>query len=335
MRHIRTRIRDKRGVDYTEEQIRELASVKLERILDPKTVRSDLTEHYRRRRPIADLASSPKESIGAVPRDRPWPEPQAVSKLRPTPVSLDPMAANYAFEANTIYESQRGLVGKLIYLIRRLLNPLLKLFFNPNSIIHVLHMQSQINTAYAAHFDRIAKLFDPVARQFDGVADRFNEVVDQFGGVTHQFAVRDNVDTLSYEVLNNFVVEITKLGIEIKSLKMRVESLGSRLDFDERRARALEGVVQYRPGTTQSPGSADSTAEPAESGEAQKPTAGKGEDQRRRRRRRGRRRPASEPPAKSPAASVEAGGGGDSPEPPEASAPPHPRDDGDSDAPEQ
>ena len=29
---------------------------------------------------------------------------------------------------------------------------------------------------------------------------------------------------------------------------MRVESMSSRLDFDERRARALEGVVQYRPG---------------------------------------------------------------------------------------
>ena len=29
---------------------------------------------------------------------------------------------------------------------------------------------------------------------------------------------------------------------------MRVESMSSRLDFDERRARALEGVVMYRPG---------------------------------------------------------------------------------------
>ena len=28
---------------------------------------------------------------------------------------------------------------------------------------------------------------------------------------------------------------------------MRVESLASRLDFSERRVRALEGVVQYRP----------------------------------------------------------------------------------------
>ena len=42
--------------------------------------------------------------------------------------------------------------------------------------------------------------------------------------------------------------ELTRLGIEVKNLKMRVESMSSRLDFDERRARALEGVVQYRPG---------------------------------------------------------------------------------------
>ena len=35
MRQIRARIREKRGVDYTEEEIRELASVKLETFLDP------------------------------------------------------------------------------------------------------------------------------------------------------------------------------------------------------------------------------------------------------------------------------------------------------------
>ena len=45
------------------------------------------------------------------------------------------------------------------------------------------------------------------------------------------------------------MLETTRLGIEVKNLKMRVESMSSRLDFDERRARALEGVVQYRPGT--------------------------------------------------------------------------------------
>ena len=45
MRQIRSRIREKRGVDYTEEEIRELANVKLEKFIDPKGVRSNLLEH--------------------------------------------------------------------------------------------------------------------------------------------------------------------------------------------------------------------------------------------------------------------------------------------------
>ena len=44
MAQIRGRIREKRGVDYTEEQIQELAKVKLEKVLDPKGLRSDLLE---------------------------------------------------------------------------------------------------------------------------------------------------------------------------------------------------------------------------------------------------------------------------------------------------
>ena len=50
MRQIRSRIREKRGVDYTEEEIRELANVKLEKFLDPRGVRSDLLEQFRRKR---------------------------------------------------------------------------------------------------------------------------------------------------------------------------------------------------------------------------------------------------------------------------------------------
>ena len=48
MEQIRARIREKRGVDYTEQQIRELAAVKLEKFLDPRGVRSDLLEQFRR-----------------------------------------------------------------------------------------------------------------------------------------------------------------------------------------------------------------------------------------------------------------------------------------------
>ena len=86
MRQIRSRIREKRGVDYTEEEIRELASVKLEKFLDPRGVRSDLLEQYRRRR---DSATTPR---------------------------------NFAFEDTTIYASSRP----VLRFIRRLLNPILK-----------------------------------------------------------------------------------------------------------------------------------------------------------------------------------------------------------------
>jgi len=161
MEQIRARIREKRGVDYTEQQIRELAAVKLEKFLDPRGVRSDLLNEFRRGDP-------------------------------------DP---NYAFEDDTIFRSTRGVVQ----FIRRLLAPVLKLFFNPNPLIHVLHMQSQINNLNAGR---------------------------------HQ---------LYYELIHNLVVETTRLGIEVKNLRMRVESLDARVDFSERRARALEGAVMYQP----------------------------------------------------------------------------------------
>src|SRR5262249_1291497 len=52
MEQIRARIREKRGVDYTEQQLRELAAVKLEKFLDPRSVRSDLLEQFKRERPL-------------------------------------------------------------------------------------------------------------------------------------------------------------------------------------------------------------------------------------------------------------------------------------------
>src|SRR5437016_3840241 len=49
MRQIRARIREKRGVDYTEAEVQQLAKVKLEKFLDPRGLRSDLLEQFRRR----------------------------------------------------------------------------------------------------------------------------------------------------------------------------------------------------------------------------------------------------------------------------------------------
>lgn len=207
MRQIRSRIREKRGVDYTEEEIRELANVKLEKFLDPRGVRSDLIEQFRR-------------SKAAMPA------PQ-----------------NFAFEESTLYETHRG----VIRWIRKLLNPILKLFFNPNPLIQALHIQSGLNT-------RNAK--------------------------------REELDALHYEVIHNLVLELTRLGIEVKNLKMRVESMASRLDFDERRARALEGVVMYRPGAA-----APMQPPSSEKGRSGAQDADQAERRTRRRRRRRPRRP--------------------------------------------
>jgi len=231
MTQIRARIRDKRGVDYTEEEIRQLANVKLEKFLDPTRVRSDLIQHYRRTRESGSTSTlvSPPE--------------------------------NYTFDDHLVYGSARGASGRLITSIRKWLNPVLKLFINPNPIIHVLHLQSAINT----HNERVA--------------------------------------ALNYEVVHNLVVEITRLSIEVKNLKMRVESLSSRLDFSDRRARAIESVVQYRPGmgpgaevpqaaapappaprtVTAVPGGRDSDTRAASG-----PIKGEAQRARRRRRRRGR-----------------------------------------------
>jgi hypothetical protein len=208
MRQIRSRIREKRGVDYTEEEIRELASVKLEKFLDPRGVRSDLLEQFRRKREA----------------------------------SLPP---NFEFEDTTLFETHRGFLAFL----RRILRPILKLFFNPNPLIEALHIQSKLNAQQAA------------------------------------------IEPLYYEVMHNLVLETTRLGIEVKNLKMRVESMSSRLDFDERRARALEGVVQYRAGAV------PPLQPPTGTGGAERPLteAEQAERRSRRRRRRGRRRPADAP----------------------------------------
>src|SRR3954471_23138172 len=108
MEQIRERIREKRGVDYTEAQIQELAAVKLEKFLDPGHVRLDLIPQFRRTHPPA---------------------------ARP----------NYAFGEETLFETHR----RPIRWIRRLLLPILKLFFNPNPLIQALHIQSRLNTINA------------------------------------------------------------------------------------------------------------------------------------------------------------------------------------------
>jgi hypothetical protein len=230
MEQIRARIREKRGVDYTEQEIRELAAVKLEKFLDPRGVRSDLLEQFRKK--------------------------DSTDSAEPLP--------NFAFNDQTLYETHRAPIRWM----RRLLNPILKLFFNPNPLIQALHIQSQLNTT-----------------------------------TVERDAARRGLVQLQYEVLHNLVVETTRLGIEVKNLKMRVESMTARLEFNERRARALEGVVVYkapeererpqRPHQQEVPQSRPehhaAAAPPAPGGQAPEQGEGPGQRSRRRRRRRGRR----------------------------------------------
>src|SRR3954471_18664363 len=111
MEQIRSRIREKRGVDYTEQQIRELAAVKLEKFLDPRGVRSDLLDQFRKAQPAYEPPELP----------------------------------NFAFEDATLFESHRGPIRWM----RKLLLPILKLFFNPNPLIQALNIQSKLNTINA------------------------------------------------------------------------------------------------------------------------------------------------------------------------------------------
>jgi hypothetical protein len=186
MEQIRARIREKRGVDYTEQEVRELATAKLERFLGPDDVPSDLLRHFR-------------ERTGETAAEDP------------------------------LFESHRA----IIRWTRRLLRPILKLFFNPNALSQTLHAHGQ----------------------------------------------------LTYEVLHNLVVETTRLSIEVRNLKMRVESLSSRIEFDERRSHALEGVVQYRPGTETLPVREAPAPGPSERGAGSEPSSAEARGRRRRRRR--------------------------------------------------
>jgi hypothetical protein len=246
MKQIRQRILEKRGADYTEDQIRELASVRLEKFLDPNNLRSDLLEQFRKSRPAAAT------------------EPQAI-------------VPPYTPEEADIFATHRG--G--LRFLRKLFNPLLKMMFNPNPLLHVIHKQAEFNTMLLKREARRKIEFE---------------------------RSRSEWNALYYEVLHNLVLETTRMGIEVQNQRMKVESLSSRLDFSERRVRALEGVVQYRPEAVRGPdrrddddvaasaSGASAASSPAGNLEGFVPAGaggqqgqGDGSGRRRRRRRRGRR----------------------------------------------
>jgi hypothetical protein len=105
---IKEKIDEKRGELYTEEEVREIAEMKLEPILDASEFSSDFIDVFRA-------------------RESQW---------------------NYTFDPDTIYVSQRGGAGRLVTFARKLLNPVLKLLFNPGPIIGALSRQSDLNLYY-------------------------------------------------------------------------------------------------------------------------------------------------------------------------------------------
>ena len=166
MEQIRARIREKRGVEYTDADLERLASARLDDFIDPHHLHSNLVEEFHRMRAERDA----------------------------------PEAWQGALDESALFETHRPWLRAL----RSVLRPVLKLLINTKALAAV--------SAYAK---------------------------------TEQ--ARRLRDQMTFDAMHNVVVEMTRLSIEHKNLVMRVESMQSRLDFAERRARALESVVVYKP----------------------------------------------------------------------------------------
>jgi hypothetical protein len=108
MANIRKKIGEKRKGLYTEEEVREIAEMKLDAVLDANEFNNDFVTAFRE-------------------RDAQW---------------------NFSFSPETIYASSRGVSGSIIRMARKVLDPILKLFFNPNPIISALSRQSDLNRYY-------------------------------------------------------------------------------------------------------------------------------------------------------------------------------------------
>ena len=189
-------------------------------------------------------------------------------------VSVDaaaPSAAqSYPFDEASLYDSPNG----FLRVLRKLFNPLLRLLFNPTPIAHALAQQSRLNT------ELLQREAERDRRQAEWNA-------------------------LHYEMLQRMVIDVSRASIEAQSQSMRVESLGTKVDFNERRVRMMEGM-QARPSRPQeAPPAVQQTAaaSPAATEPAPQPQPPEGQQaggdttRRRRRRRRGRRGPGAGVPA--------------------------------------
>ena len=235
MRDIRARIGQRPGIELTDPQVQELAARRLEAILDPRSTSPALLEQLRR------SAGVPAVTTPTVTADAP----------------------PYRFEDTTLYETHNALTRA----IRKLLNPVLKLFFNPNPLIQALNIQSRLNVE---------------------TGQREAERVQQ----------QTEWNALHYEILQRLVMEVSRASLEIQALSLQVQSLGAKVDFNERRVRGIEGAlhqgrfsggreVAAQP-STPAPEAPTETA-PSEAAAPGEAPSGEGHQRRRRRRRRGRR----------------------------------------------
>ena len=231
MREIRARISQRSGIELSNQQIQELAARRLEAILDPRGIKPGLLDQLRRT--AGERAAAPEAA------------------QQPQP---------YTFEEATLYDSDRS----LLRFIRRLLNPILRLFFNPTPLAHTLALQARWNAESSAR---------------EAGRDRR----------------QSEWNALHFEMLQRLVTEVSRASLEAQSLSLRIESLGAKVDFNERRVRSIEGA-QVRPAARgQEPApqqaaavsNATRTPETISEGQPGQPV-GEG-PRRRRRRRRGRR----------------------------------------------
>ena len=233
MREIRSRVSQRHGIDLTPQQIQELAARRLEAILDPRNVNPSLFDQLRKGAAIApDPPTQPAEGEREITED-------------------------------ALYEGSGA-----VRFFRRLLNPLLKLLFNPAPLIAALQMQSRNNREVAAR-----------------TAERERRQTEW--------------NALHYQVLQRLVTEVSRNSLEVQALSSRVEALAARVDFNDRRVRTLEAptpargqrthevIHQPAPAPSAEHVTAESMPSPPATGAA--PASQPDAQRRRRRRRRGRR----------------------------------------------
>src|SRR5262245_61614741 len=244
MRDIRSRISKRHGIDLTPQQIHELAARRLEAILEPRHVAPSLMEQMRRAAGEAIEVPSPAADAPTV-----------------------------VFDESSLYVSHRGFLSVL----RRWLNPVLKLFINPAPLAEAVRAQERRSQAAAA---REAELY---ARQAEWNA-------------------------LHYEIVQRLVTEVSRTALEMQALTTRIESLAAKVDFNERRVRGLESS-SYQPSKpgprlsepSQSEAARPPAAVPANGAPPAAPTTeGTPSEGTRRRRRRRRGRRSGLPPSTGP-----------------------------------